>query len=392
MTLHLRRLHTPILLLACACGDSTGGNDTDGSGGIGTLNELTTTGGDDLDGSSTATMGSSDTGFQCGESQFVLEVNPTRIMLVLDKSGSMVSNTWDHDDDPSTDEVTRWSSLHATVDLATSAFDGSIDYGMLLYPSLEATSTYDANACVVANAPEVPVAPQNATAIMNALPPANATNAIQGGTPSATAVSVALEELRGFDASLPRAILFITDGEANCRADAGVVTQLFEVYDDTLHTLVEDAWTAEGIPTYVVGIAIRDEILPVAVDGTPDGINPHEQLNLLAEQGGRPQQGGDALYYAATNQLELEAALSEIAAEQFDCVVDLVPEPEHPTFVKIEINGVEYPRLADCAAGDGWVYSNPDGPYDTIVLCGAACDTLATTGMLDAIYECPPSG
>jgi hypothetical protein len=381
------------LLLACACGDSTGGNDTDGSGGIGTLNDLTTTGGDELDGTTATagtTMGSSDDGPPiCGESMFMLDVMPTRVMLVLDKSGSMVNNTWDHDADPTTDEVTRWFSLYNTVDLVTTAFDASMEFGALLYPSIAATSTYNENACLVSDTPEVPAAPMNAMAIMDALPPADAVEEIQGGTPSATAVSVAVADLLAVQEELPRAILFITDGEANCRADAMAVTELFEVYDETLHTVVEDAYVTHGIPTYVVGIAIRDQVLPNAVDGTPDGINPHEQLNLLAEQGGRPR-AGDVRYYATDNQVELEAALAEIVGSQIDCTVALDPEPEHPQFVEIEIGGTTVPRIGDCATEDGWVFTNPDGPYDSIELCGTACDLLAAEGTLEALYACPP--
>ncbi len=343
-----------------------------------------------LDGQSST---ADDTGaLNCGESEFVLQAAPTRVMIVLDKSGSMVNNTWDHDDDPMTDMITRWASLHATVDLVTTNFNGSIEFGALLYPSQDATSSYDDSACLVADSPEVSVAADNAMAVIDALPPADAVDEIQGGTPSATAFGVALDHLQGLGGAIPGSVLFITDGEANCRADAGVVTELFEEYDDSLHTLVEQAWTAEAVPTYVVGIAIRDEVLPAEVDGAPDGINPHEQLNLLAEQGGRPQVGGSTSYYAADNQLELEAALAEIVGEQFDCVVGLDPPPEHPAFVEIEINGELLARVDDCASEDGWQFINPDGPYDAIALCGTACDLLAAEGVLDAIYGCPPAG
>lgn len=389
---HSRALGPSFALLLIAC-PGGGSNDDVGTDGIVSASNATTGASDDLDGP-TATAGpSDDTGPPvCGESQFILDVVPTRVMLVLDKSGSMVSNTWDHDDDPMTDEVTRWSSLHSTVDLVTTAFNGSIEFGALLYPSLEATATYDEFACLVSDTPEVPPGPDNAAAIIDALPGADEVMSIQGGTPSATAVAGALEQLLSVQESVPRAILFITDGEANCRADATMVTELFEDYDDSLHTLVEDAWLSEEIPTYVVGIAIRDEVLPDAVDGTPDGINPTEKLDELAVQGGRPRPAGGPRYYATGNQVELEAALAEIVGQQFDCTVGLDPEPEFPAFVEIEIAGQSVERIEDCTSEDGWTFSNPDGPYDSIELCGTACDLLAAEGTLDAIYACPPPG
>jgi hypothetical protein len=390
----LHRIGCSILLLALACEGASSDEGDGDSEGIGTLgpNTTNTTGSDDLDesGTMTVSMGSGETGPPiCGESQFMLEVIPTRVMLVLDKSRSMVINTWDHDTDAGTEEVTRWASLHGTVDLVTIAFDGSIEFGALLYPSLEATTEYNENACIVSETPEVPPAAMNHMAIMDALPAADADEEIQGGTPSATAVSVALAELLMVQEDIPRAILFITDGEANCRADAEVVTELFEDYDQSLHTVVEDAWTMDEVPTYVVGIAIRDEVLPEEVDGAPDGINPHEQLNLLAEQGGRPRDG-DVRYYATDNQVELEAALAEIVGQEFDCSVGLSPVPEHPQFVEIEVGGMDVAHVEDCATEDGWVFTNPDGPYDSIELCGAACDLLAAEGTLQAIYACPP--
>ncbi len=399
MNHHLCRFVPAIALFGVACSGS-GGSDSDGEGtdGIVSASNATATAGsgEGLDDSTSpaATMSAGEeTGPPvCGESQFVLDVIPTRVMLVLDKSGSMVNNTWDHDGDPMTDEVTRWSSLHSTVELVTTSFNGSIEFGALLYPSLQATSTYNQNACLVANSPEVSPGPDNAMAILDALPGADENESIQGGTPSATAVSVALAELLSVQESIPRAILFITDGEANCRSDAMSVTELFETYDESLHTVVEDGWLNEEIPTYVVGIAIRDEVLPTAVDGTPDAINPHEKLNQLADEGGRPRPGGGPRYYATDNQLELEEALAEIVGQQFDCTVGLDPEPEFPAFVEIEINGQTVAHIDDCASEDGWTYTNPDGPYDSIELCGTACDLLAVEGTLDAIYACPPPG
>ncbi|MCX4240619.1 vWA domain-containing protein [Paraliomyxa miuraensis] len=362
--------------------------DTDWTGG-GTGDTDTDTDADSSD-STDGSSGDEPNVPNCGESHLALEVAPSRVMLVLDKSGSMAANSWDHDGDPTTGEIPRWTSLHATVDVVTSSFGGSIEFGALLYPSIGATSSYDANACWVADSPEILPAPDNAAAIMDALPGPWQTDVIQGGTPSAAAVTVALQTLRDGDDGGRQAILFITDGEANCRADAEVGPELFEIYDHSLHTVVEDAWSDEGIPTYVVGIAIRDQMLPNTVDGSPDGINPHEQLQLLAQQGGRPRADGPTQYYAANDQVELENALAEIAAEQFDCTVAIEPVPEHPDYVQFELGGERIEQVQDCADGDGWRWTSADGPYDRIQLCGGACEAVAAEGLLDATYGCPP--
>jgi hypothetical protein len=392
---HLTCLTTALALAACS-DDSGGSSASDTDGGIasatGTEGETRTNGGSDP---TTATSGTGDSSgddeLNCGEVEVQLDAAPGRVMLVLDKSGSMVAFTWNHDDDPATDEVTRWFSLHGVVDNITASFDNSIDFGMLLYPSLAATSAYSAAACVVNDQPEVAVGPSNAQAIMGVLPGANATTEIRGGTPSRRAVEVALDHLRTFDAAIPRAILFVTDGEANCSPDAETETQRFEEYDDVLHTVVEDAWTTEDIPTYVVGIAIRDEILPSSpANGAPNNINPHEKLNELAEQGGRARDGA-VKYYRTDNEIELQEALEQIAAEQVSCVIELDPPPEHPNFVTVEIDGETIPQVDDCASEDGWVFHEPeDGVYHFIELCGAACDQLVAVGLIDATYGCPP--
>ena len=68
---------------------------------------------------------------------------PPNVMLVLDKSRSMVNYTWDDDGMPQTDEVTRWTSLHATVDSITHQYQDGMRLGLTLFPSVEATGTYD---------------------------------------------------------------------------------------------------------------------------------------------------------------------------------------------------------------------------------------------------------
>jgi hypothetical protein len=322
----------------------------------------------------------------------MIEAMPARVLLVLDKSGSMVANTWDHDDDASTEEIARWVSLHETVELVATSFEGALELGVLLYPSMAATATYDANACLVASAPEVAVAPNNGQAVLAAIPGPDDDDSIHGGTPSAAALATAFDHLRELGAEIPRAVLFVTDGEANCRADAdpGMPTQLFEDYDWNVHTIVEDGFSIDAIPTYVVGIAIRQQSTPMGADGIPDGINPHERLDELAEQGGRPRSGDGPKYYATQNQPELEAALQQIAGQQVSCVIPLDPEPAHPDFVELQVGPETIERVDDCATENGWVYVDADGPYDSVELCGTACDLLAAEGTLQAFYGCPP--
>ena len=155
--------------------------------------------------------------------------------------------------------------------------------------------------------------------------------------------------------------------------------------------MVGDAFSQNEIGTYVVGIDIRDETLGEDLDGAPDGINPSDELDDLAEAGGFPREGDGKKYYSTTSQVELEEALAEIVGQAFTCQVPLDSEPMHPDFVEIEIGGESFDRVDDCDSEDGWVWVNPDGPYDTIELCGAACDALAMSGSVHTIFGCPPA-
>ena len=55
--------------------------------------------------------------------------------------------------------------------------------------------------------------------------------------------------------------------------------------------------------------------------------------------------------------------------------------------VSVTIAGESIPMIADCAVEDGWQYTAPDGPYDNIRLCGAACDALTVEGQADLCQE-----
>jgi len=321
----------------------------------------------------------------CDIAEATLTPVPPNIMLVLDKSGSMITNSWDHDENPNTGTVTRWYSLYQVVDFVVTTFNEQINFGANLFPSENATATYNANGCLMSNGPEIPVAPLNQDAILNGIPGANET-AIYGGTPAAEGIEVARNHLVTFDPDEPRAIIFITDGAANCASDAADNYQRFEVYDEQLPVVVGDTWTNDGIPTYVVGIDISNAVSPIATDGNPDSTNTYDELETVAAAGGVPN--GGPLFYQTTNQNELQAALQQIIDDALSCTVPLDPPPAFPDLLEVYIDNMMVPPAADCAADDGWIYTNPNGPYDSIELCGAWCDALKQVGSVTAEYYC----
>lgn len=322
----------------------------------------------------------------CDVAMATLAPLPPNIMLVLDKSGSMVSNSWDHDGNAGTPPITRWDSLYQVVDFVVSTFDAQINFGVTLFPAVNATATYNANACTMSNAPEIPVAPMNQNAILAGIPAAAATD-IYGGTPATAGITLARDNLVGLNPQNPRAIVFVTDGAANCSATAANNFQRFEVYDAQLPIVVGDAWTDDEIPTYVVGIDAVDAVSAVTNDGFPDSTNTYDALNEVAQAGGKPNMGTEQ-FYQTTNQNELQDALQEIIDDALSCVVPLSPQPAFPDLLQVVIEDMDVPAVMDCATEDGWVYTNPGGPYDAIELCGSWCDALKMSGAVTAEYYC----
>lgn len=349
----------------------------------------------------------------CGESVVNIPIVTPSVMLVLDKSGSMVATPggfWDHDADdanddgiqdadpmmmaPATPKITRWESLWSVVDLIANGFNGSMNMGMILFPSKAAKADYSAVACVVNAAPEVPVGPMSAADIIAAIPPAKADKTvIQGGTPATKGIVAAVAELETAPADQPKFMILVTDGAANCPADAADNTALFEVYDEGLSAALADALT-KGIKTYVVGIDISQEVSGTTKDGNPDNTNTYDKLNGVAEAGGVARPGAEK-FYNTTNQDELQAALDMISMQILSCTIDLSPSPVYLDYVEVSVKE-KYGKMqvTDCATEDGWHYvemMNPDDPV-RIELCGQACSDFQMTGMIDIQYRCPNSG
>ncbi len=328
----------------------------------------------------------------CGNATIEIPITTPNVLLVLDKSGSMVANSWDGDGDPMTPDVTRWFSLYSVVQFITDSFDNSMNLGMVLYPSKKAKSEYSAAACPVEVTPDVPTAPTNGMKILQTMPPAAATSAqIAGGTPARAGMISAIEHLSGIQDGLPQFLILVTDGAANCSLEAQTDAELFEVYDAGLAQTVTDA-AMNGIPTFVVGIDIKDETTDDKQDGNPDLTNTYEQLNALAVAGGVPKGDPNEKFYNSQNQIELQDALQAIAEQVLPCVIDLDPVPVFPNFVEVEVNGVKYGKtqVMDCDTEDGWKFV--DDTFMQIQLCGEACTGFQGSGNLDAQYKCPGSG
>jgi hypothetical protein len=297
-----------------------------------------------------------------------------------------------------TPNVTRWNTLHAVVTAVMDQFGPAMNAGIKRFPSETACDPnpcYNATACTVTGAPEVGIGLDNGAAIIAAIPGANDNgSSVEGGTPSTSGINVAVEHLQAQDPDIPRYILFITDGAANCTPGFDF-PELVESYDETLEPTVADALADDNITTFVVGVDIVDMLFGVGPDGSPEA-NPFERLNDVALAGGAPKNMGmDAeKFFNSTNQDELLTALSGIIDEITECIIDLSipplmpPEPIQIPYVSFTADGMEVPYVTDCANEDGWTWIE-EGLI--VTFCGSYCDDFKQGGVVfDGTYGCPP--
>jgi hypothetical protein len=344
-------------------------------------------GDDDPDGSTGTTGEPSDEETagppSCAEESIQLTVEPPQVMLLLDKSYSMIENAWDHDGDPLTPTVTRWNSLYSVVDTLAHDVEDGMELGMVLFPSPSITDNGTGTACMVDPEPGAAASLLNADALVSALPAPEATD-LYGGTPTSGGMAVVLEHLAAVQDGRPQAVVLVTDGAANCMdgtSDMGVFTE----YDENLEPLVAGAF-AGGIPTYVIGVDIVDAV------GIYPQDNPYVRLGELAVAGGVPREGAAEAFYNTTDEDELLTALGGITAE-LGCTLTLTTPALFADQLTVRVNGAVVPQVDECQPdGEGWRLLQDAAPYESIELCAASCEQAHMQDGLDVTYACPPEG
>ncbi len=298
----------------------------------------------------------------CDPQNFSLKASPpAEVMLVIDRSGSML-------EPGATPGMTRWDEVLAAADTALTQFQYSVNFGLLMYPANDECST---------SGPQVRVGPGNRGAIMHYLQTATPA----GGTPTAAALRNASASLGDFATpGSPQFMILATDGGPNCNyfliaQPECSCTYASAAYCCTDHPrpcffgnyCLDDSNVLDvigfnratlGMDTFIIGLAGMDEYVNL--------------LNAMATTGGRPRTNGPTAYYPGESEVELAAALQEIAVSVISCGIDLDEAPRYPNMVHIYMDGREVPR--DGTRTDGWDYSNPD--LTTIELYGEWCDLL----------------
>ncbi len=360
--------------------------------------------GDPLDTGTTtlATTDTTDTGQPtsggpnpCGTDVITINGGRLDLVFVVDRSAAMMT-PWDHDGDdldldglldsdpqlPATAPVARWSSVHAAITEISQRFDASVRMGLSFYPS-QAASSSGAAACPVAVPIEGAIASDNAALVTSLLPPPDAP--LTGARPAAKAVQAAVTAITSRAAGARKKLLYLTSGDANCGSRVVGPGAMLETHDEALEAIVLQA-KFDAILTHVIGVGVADMTNPTAIDGEPDGVNPFQQLNILAQCGGTARAGAEK-FWAADDEAELLAALDTSIRHGLSCAVVLPRVPSLPFNVQVRIGEDDYPTVTDCDGEDGWHFAI-EGDYDEIELCGAACAAFQELGALTTGYYC----
>jgi hypothetical protein len=272
------------------------------------------------------------------------------LLVVLDRSGSMNEAV------AGNQQTSKWQDMTAAINQVVSQTETAIHWGLKYSPTDEF--------CTVSDGTAVPVAATNAalinTSILNTMP--------GGRTPTRVAVQNGVTYLAALPDGNPKYILLATDGEPNC-LDPGAG---MSVPDDAGSIQAVAAAAAQGIPTFVIGIATS-------------GDQSNVTLSQMAIAGLRPR-AADPRYFPVNNKDDLVTTLTAIGGEIATCSFALAARPPDPTNIAVIVDGARL--MKDPGHSDGWDFGGGDS---SIQLFGGWCDKAKAGMIMDvrAIFGCP---
>lgn len=291
----------------------------------------------------------------CGAVTHTATMLPADILIVQDRSLSMLSDKNDLPCLGGCGTMSKWSQVTTALNTVLKSTDTSVNWG-LLYFGAETTL------CGTTMNPAVPIASMNAAAIGQAfVGQPSATG--QLGTPTRSAIINAVTYLKSLTDPNPKYLLLATDGAPNCAPGGGLLL------DDAAGSeqAVADALTA-GYSTFVVGIG--------NIGGTA-------VLNAMAMKGGKPVPGapGGNSFYQVNNTADLEKALGDILGTVTTCVFDIGRPPNGQANVDEIVvfgDGQQIKRDKD----NGWDFSG--GDKTQVTFYGSSCKDV-TSGVIKSV-------
>lgn len=279
-----------------------------------------------------------------------------RIMLVVDKSGSMGAN------DASGQQ--KWQGMKNALVSVTGALDSTVEFGMLLFP--------EDDSCGPGNL-QVGLGLNKATQIQNALNGSYPS----GGTPTALTLVEARQQIEPYlTDGRPLAVLLATDGGPNCETGQIVsqtssscrCTDVATQGECQLHNCLDIETDNDG-PVTEIG-RIRDLGVNTFVVGVTGVENFADVLNTMATVGGTALPGATK-YYEADNEAQLQLALEAITQRVMSCRINVGADLNTADSINVRIGDLVVTR--DTARQNGWDVTAPG----VIELFGAPCDVAS---------------
>jgi len=298
-------------------------------------------------------------GDTCGVTTHETQRLPPDVLLVLDRSGSMVENKAIGCVNRTCG--TRWAEVTGALDKVLKSTQVGINWGLKYYP--------DDDYCGVNAGVNVAIKPSNADAVVSSYM-AHLPAEGQSHTPTRQAVEEGAKYLKSLPHPNPKVILLATDGEPNCMVGWKDDTSAGKHDAAASVQAVADAAMLD-VPVYVVGVATSK------TDATLT-------LNQMAMAGGTARSDPALLYYAVDTSEDLETAMQAISAQVASCTFSLDSQPPVPDNVAVEADGTRFPRDAT----NGWEYGA--SPM-TIELHGSACSKVkdGTLKSVKILFGCP---
>jgi hypothetical protein len=300
----------------------------------------------------------------CGLKKYDLERRPGDLLLILDRSGSML-------DPVMRGGTPKWDETVSALDAVIMKTQASVSWGLKVFPIDDA--------CGVSPGIEVPVALNNYMPVMASvmLNPSR-----QGArTPTREAIEKGLAAMQASPSTNAKYLVIATDGEPNCAAptaapvDGGMGGggRNRNNGSDAMGTIAAVTAAAKaGIPSFVVGVATA-------------GSEADATLNSMATEGGRPRNNPTTKYYPVASRDEFIMTLDSIATQVGSCTFPLSPPPPAPQNVAVNVDGTRVAQ--DPTQMGGWNY----GPgNNSIVFYGATCEALKSGASKDVqiIFGC----
>ncbi len=311
------------------------------------------------------------------------EVTP-EIMLVIDRSSSMVHTTYESYVGPEAEpqETTRWGLVHGVLEELVDSLDTRARFGAQLFPAAQGDPQVPGSECDVGDAPVLSLAgeaPEDTLGALKAsIPSANA-GGFYGASPMRAAVEQASEHLLALESDEPKALVLLTDGASNCAEGA---EESFEVHDATIPEQLAALADEHGIPTFVVGL--DPELEGYAIPA----VNPYSALNKLALAGGRPM-GVDQAYYDSGDVDALQSALEELRRTRQCAFTPELGGAFAPDALRVHLAGETLTRVDSCDGAGGWIgRSDDDGALSQLELCDATCDLFVGGESLEVELLC----